>query len=238
MSNEKKSIQELMNELTSRLIIPLESNEIICPTCKGLKLLYRQINNESYIEYCGDCHNGKLYVCKHCGKQNKTDYCKCKEAQEERNKEFENKESEKEKDLFKKAKKVKFDDYEGHFIINEEEHIKDADDVYNWLYDMIKYEKLTDEDLPKFLWATVAEPVFTLDLQDIIQNECEDGYDDMTSHLNMNDEDLQNAQNYLDKWYKKQGDSVNIYNENYKIAILLDDLIKKIRGNIKNESEE
>jgi hypothetical protein len=239
MLNKEKTTQELMNELTDKLIIPLKDNEILCPTCKGLRMVYKQINDkEGYIETCRDCYNGKLYVCKHCGKQNKTDFCNCEESYKERNNESYKRQHEKELKLFEKAKKIKFADYDGHFIIDDDEHIKTSDDIEEWIYDMIKYEKLEDEDLPQYLWATKPEPVFTLNLYDIIYDKTEDGYEDMYSNLNTDDDDLEKAQEYLDKWYKKQGDSVNVYYEDNNIAVLLDDLIKEIKEDIKNESEE
>lgn len=232
MSEERKTTPELFNELTDRLIIPLEDNEIACPTCKGLRLIYKQKNNkEGDIISCPDCYTGKLYVCKYCGKANKTDHCDCKKAQEERDNEFRIKESKKELELFNNAKKINFNDYNGYFLIDDE-YVEDADDVYERLYNKIKYDKLSDEDLPTYLWSTKPEPVFNLDLEDILYEKCEEGYEDMESHLDTNDDDFIAAQEHLDKWYKKQGDSVNIYYEDHSTAVLLDDVIKEIKERI------
>jgi hypothetical protein len=237
MSN-KETTQELMNKLTDKLIIPLVDNEIICPTCKGLRIIYKQDNyNEGHIENCRDCYNGKLYVCKHCGKANKTNHCDCKKSQEERESKFRTEQYEKEQKLFEKANKIKFRDYNGYFLLDGDEFVRDSDDIYNRVYDRIKYEKATNDDLPTFLWATAPEPVFTLDLEDIIYDKCEGGYEDMDSNLNMGDEDLKKAQEYLNEWYKKQGDYVNTYYEDTKTAVLLDDVIKEIRQEIENEVE-
>lgn len=229
MSEERKSTQKLFNELTDRLVIPLEDNEIACPTCKGLRLIYKQKDdNKGSIISCPDCYNGKLYVCKYCGKTNKTDCCDCKQAKEERDDNFRIREADKELKLFKDAKKIKFDDYNGYFILEDDGHVQDADDVYGWLYDKIKF----NEDVPEYLWATQSEPVFTMDLEDILYDKCEEGYEDMESHLDTNDKDFAAAQEHLDKWYKKQGDSVNIYYEDHNVAVLLDDVIKEIKKEI------
>lgn len=239
MCKKEKSTQELFNELTSKLIIPLEDNETICPICRGLRLIYKQTNDkEGYVQTCSGCYNGKLYVCKHCGKPNKTDWCSCNKAQKERDEKFNQEQSKKEQDAFAKARKIKFADYNGKFILNENDFVKDSDDVYEWLYDLIKYENVSDEELPKFLWATKSEPVFDLDIYDIILNKCEDGYDDMYSCLDTGDIDLVKAQEYLDKWYKKQGDSVNVYYEDYDVAVLLDDIIREIGEEIKKEESK
>jgi len=229
MSEERKTTPELFNELTDRLIIPLEDNEIACPTCKGLRLIYKQKNNkEGDIISCPDCYTGKLYVCKYCGKANKTDHCDCKKAQEERDNEFRIKEANKELELFKKAKKINFNDYNGYFILEEDCPVRDSDDVCDWLYDRIKF----NEDVPEYLWATQSEPVFTMDLEDILYDKCEEGYEDMESHLDTNDDDFIAAQEHLDKWYKKQGDSVNIYYEDHNVVVLLNDVIKEVRERI------
>ena len=233
-----KTTQELFQELTSILIISLEENEIVCPTCKGLRFTYRKVNEkEGVIESCTDCYNGKLYVCKHCGKANKTNYCNCKEANKERKFEFQKKENKKEQKLFEKAKKIKFKNYDGKFILEDEDFVKDSDDIEEWLYEQIKYENKTDEELPKYLWATNSTPVFDLNLKDIINDECENdnSYEDMYNCLDTEDEDLDKAQEYLDKWYQKQGDSVNVYYKDYDVAVLLDDVIKEIREDVKKE---
>lgn len=234
MLNERTT-QELFTELTSKLIIKLEDNEILCPTCKGLRFTYRQQGENGYISNCTDCYNGKVYKCKYCGKTNKTDRCECKEAYKERNDIFNAKEQAKEKELFEKAKKVKFADYEGKFLLSGSDFVECSDSVYEWLYDKVIDEGITYEDLPKYLWSTKAESVFSLDIDDIIQNECESGYEDMYSCLDTNDENLTKAQEYLNKWCENQGDSLNIYYEDYSIAVLLDDLIEELKRDIEKE---
>lgn len=239
MSEQRKTTPELMKELQNRIIIPLEENEIQCPTCKGLRFVYKQKNDkEGYIESCKDCYNGKLYVCKYCGKTNKTDYCDCNEAEEERKEKFNTEVYGKEQKLFEKANKVKFKDYNGRFILDGDAYVKDSDDVYDWLYDKIVYDKLTDEELPKFLWGTQSQPAFSLDIRDIISDKTEDGYEDMYSNLDTDDENLDKAQEYLDKWYEKQGDRINVYYEDHKVAVLLDDVIKELREGIKESKNE
>ena len=229
------STQELMNKLTNKLIIPLNDNEILCPTCKGLRFVLKQEEKQAYIESCPDCYNGKVYVCKHCGKHNKSNYCNCDKAIEERSAEFNKKQQEKEHKLFKNAKKIKFNDYNGYFFIPDYEGcVYDGDEVYDWLCDKIKYDKLSNEELPSYLWSTSPEPVFNIDLEDILHDKCDDnGYEDMESFLNTNDKDFKLAQKHIDIWYKKQGDAVNTYCEDYNVAILLDDVITEIRHRIR-----
>ncbi|MDV3428421.1 MAG: hypothetical protein LIR50_15605 [Bacillota bacterium] len=229
-----ESTQELMNELTNKLIIPLHDNEILCPTCKGLRFVLEQRGKQAYIESCSNCYNGKVYVCKYCGKHNQTNYCNCDKAREERHKEFILKEIKKDLERFKKAKKIKFNDYNGYFFIPDYEgRVYDSDEVYDWLYNKIKYDKLSNEELPTYLWSTSPEPVFNIDLEDILHDKCEEGYEDMESFLNTDDKDFKLAQKHIDIWYKKQGDAVNTYCEDYNVAILLDDAITEIRYRIR-----
>lgn len=230
----EESTQNLINELANRLIIPLQDNEEICPTCHGLRFVFKQEGDKGYIESCSDCYNGKVYRCKHCGKYNKTNYCNCDKAREESHLEFNKKQREKEQKMFEKARKIKFNDYNGYlFIPDYEDRVYNGDEVYDWLCDKIKYNKLSDEELPSYLWSTSPEPVFDVNLEDIIHDKCEDGYEDMDSFLNTNDEDFKLSQKYLDKWYKKQGDAVNTYYENYDIAVLLADVVVEIRDRIR-----
>ena len=83
------------------------------------------------------------------------------------------------------------------------------------------------------MWSTSPEPVFDIDLEDILHDKCEEGYEDMDSFLNTDDKDFKLAQKHIDIWYKKQGDTVNTYYENYNVAVLLDDVITEIRYRIR-----
>lgn len=233
---KNKTTQELMDELSSKLILKLYENEVPCPTCHGLRFIHRQQSGASYITDCKNCYNGKVTKCEYCGKLNKTDHCDCKEAEESRRTIQDNIEYERERGLFNKATKIKFNDYKGKFILGGNDTIQDKDSVYEWLYDEVKYQYKAYDELPKYIWATKSQPALTLDLDDIINTQCEDdGYEDMYSNLDMDDKDLILAQEYLNKWYDKQGDAVNIYYEDYSVAVLLDDLIAEIKEELTNE---
>lgn len=231
------STQELMDELKSKIILNLNDNETPCSKCNGLQFIYVQEGEIGYIKNCNRCYNGKQYICNHCGKSNKTDRCDCKKAEQERRDIFNNKESERDKELFDKATKIKFNDYEGKFILPNSDFIQDSDGVYEWLYNEIKCQEKSYRELPKYLWSTKAESVFNLELKEIISDKCDDGYEDMYSNLDTNDEDLIKAQEYIDKWYEKQGDMVNTYYEDYTCAVLLDDLIEESRKDIEKENK-
>ena len=229
----KISTRELYSQLQDKLIINLEEDEILCPECKGLHFAFVEKGDSGFIESCRRCHTGKLYICKHCGKGNKTDYCDCKEAQKERNDRFYSEQAQKDFKAYKKAEKIHYKDYDGKFIIEGSEYIKDIDDVAEWIY-----EELSEgNDIPEYLWATESTPHFSIDLLDVISDKCEDGYEDMYDHLNTGSHLIAEAQELVDKWEKEQGDSLNIYCETYDKAIIIKDLVEEIKKEIEAERQ-
>jgi hypothetical protein len=225
---EKLTTRELYNQLQERIIINLNDNEIICPECKALRFIFVERNGSGYIESCSNCYNGKLYVCKHCGKSNKTDHCQCKESNEERHNDFRIKQTQKELEAYQKAEKISYKDYNGYYILSEEEHLKEHDDLEEWIY-----EKLVDgEVVPEFLWAVEGFPHASIDLKDVISDKCEDGYEDMYSHLDTNSPLLVQAQELINQWEKEQGDRLCVFNETYEKAVIIKDLVEKIREEI------
>ena len=222
------STKELFEKLQEKLILNLSENEIPCPDCKGLMFVLIEEKGNGYIKSCSRCHTGKLFICKHCGNGNPSGHCNCKGACEERHLDWENKKKEKEEELFKKAAKIHYKEYDGYFIIDGEEAVKDMDEVEEWLY-----ERLFDgEEVPKYLWATTAEPHFSIDLCDVINGKCEDGYEDMYSHLNTQSNLIAKAQELLSEWEKEQGNSLCIYTQDYKRAIMIGDLIEEIKKEV------
>jgi hypothetical protein len=236
---KRKTTQEIMDKLTERLMIKLEKGEILCPHCKGLRFVF-EVNNDGqtgYIASCNKCYNGKLYTCEHCNKHNKIDHCNCEKASEIRFAKLTDADFKKDQELFAKAQKINFNDYiketdVKYFLINDS-YASTSDDVIDWVYELIK----DGEEAPKYLWATKAESMIDLNIHEIIYDKCEDGYEDMYTHLDTDNEELIKAQEHLDTWYNAQGDQVNCYVEDYTLAILLDDLIKETIDYI-NKKEE
>jgi uncharacterized membrane-anchored protein YhcB (DUF1043 family) len=218
------STRDLFSQLQDRVIMKLQENEVVCPECKGLRFVLVEKSEEAYISSCGACHTGKLYVCKHCGKGNKTDYCNCSEANEERNNNFRQKQAHKEYEAFQKAEKVHYKDYSGHFILPDSEYLKDIEDVSDWIQ-----ERLSDgDDVPEYLWAVEGERHFSIDLKEVICEKCEDGYEEMYQHLDTKSNLLTEAQELINKWQEKQGERLYIFSETYKKAVIIKDLIKEI----------
>lgn len=221
------STKELFMKLQNKLIIDLKENEVLCPECKGLRFVLVESNEKAYIESCKRCYTGKLYICKYCGELYKSQ-CNCKEYHNARHEEFRLKQTQKDFEAYQKAEKIHYKDYDGKFILDDDDYIKDIDDVAEWIYD-----KLSEgEEVPEYLWATIATPHFSIDLKDVISDKCEDGYEDMYSHLDIKSPLISQAQDLINQWEKDQGESLYIYTETYKKAVIIKDLIEEIKKEI------
>jgi hypothetical protein len=227
----KISTRELYSQLQDRLIINLNENEILCTECKGLHFVFVEKGDSGYIESCRRCYTGKLFTCKHCSKANKTDHCDCKEAQEERNNNFSCEQTKKDFEAYQKAEKIHYKDYDGKFILGD--FVRDIDDVGEWIY-----EKLTDnEEVSEYLWATESYRHFSIDLLDVISDKCEDGYEEMYEYLDTRSHLITEAQEIINKWEKEQGESLNIYSETRKKAVIIKDLVEEIKKEIEAERQ-
>lgn len=223
---DKLTTRELYSQLQDRLIIKLGENEILCPGCKGLRFVFVERGEQSYIESCRNCHTGKHYVCKHCGKGNKTDHCQCEEASQERNKTFRMEKEKKDFDAYQKAEKVHYKDYDGYFILPISERLQEIDDVRDWIEDLLA----DNLDVPEYLWAVEGERHFSIDLLDVISEKCEDGYEDMYDFLDTKSPLISQAQELIKQWEDEQGSSLCLFTETYKKAVIIKDLVEEIRA--------
>lgn len=222
------SIQELFSQLQNRLIIKLKESEIICPECKGLTFVLKLDSTEEHghIERCSRCYTGKLTVCKHCGTGNKS-WCQCKGAEEERQLE----QAKKDFEIYQKAEKVDYKEYDGKFLLNNSDYVQDIDDIADWIYNILS----DDEEPPEYLWALIAHSHFSIDLKDVIFDKCEDGYEDMYDNLDTESLLLSQAQDLINKWEEEQGERLLIYEETHKKAVVIKGLIEEIRSEIVKE---
>lgn len=228
---DKLTTQELFAQLQDRLVLDLKENEIACPKCKGLRMFYVQNGDKGHIDTCRNCHTGKMYVCKHCGKVNNTCYCDCKEATEERNTKWELEQKQKDAEHYQKAEKISYKDYDGYYLTDGDERLKDLDDLKVWIEEQL----MDEENVPDYLWAVEENYRVSIDLSEVISEKCEDGYEDMFSCLDTDSSKLSQAQEIINQWEKEQGDSLCIYSETYDKAIMIKDLVDKIILQLKNK---
>jgi hypothetical protein len=220
------STRELFSQLQNKSIVELKENEVLCPECKGLTFVLKldASNEHGYIERCQRCYTGKLEVCKHCGAENKS-LCQCKGANDERSEKRCIEQAKKHFEAYQKAEKIHYKDYDGKFILEGSDYIKNIDDVAEWIYDLLS----EGDEPPEFLWAVESHPHFSIDLKDVISDKCEDGYDNMYSNLDTGSPLLSQAQDLINQWEKEQGDSICIFDETYKKAVIIKDLVDEIR---------
>lgn len=224
------AVRELYKQMQSQIILELQDDEIPCTECKGMRFIYIEKDGKSHFEYCRRCYTGKLYVCRHCGEKNKTNYCNCKESREERSVKYRMQVTQKEIEAFKTAKKIHYKDYDGKFILKDSDYVKDLDGVAEWIEDLLR----EGEEPPEYLWATEKEPCFSINLYDIIYDKCEDGYEYMYERLNTSSPLLKQAQKLITQWEEEQGDSLCVYHETSK-AVIITDLVEEIRKEIQSE---
>ena len=222
------STRDLFTQLQSKLIIDIKENEIVCPNCKGLRFVLIEKSDKGYIESCQRCYAGKVNICKHCGNDSKLS-CQCGQSRRERDTIYCSAQAQKELDAYNQAEKISFNDYNGKFLLESDDYAKDKDDIEEWIYEELKDGK----EVPGYLWATESEKVFSIDLNEIISEKCEDGYEDMYDRLNTDSVLLAQAQQLISQWEKEQGESLKVYNLTYKKAVILKALVDEI----KKESE-
>lgn len=217
---ENMTTEELFNILKQKLIIQLEDNEKLCPKCLGLKLNYVQNGDFAYVEQCNSCYNGKVYKCEHCGKHSKTDFCHCLDACEQRGLVYEAKRKQIFEERLIKANVVKWDEYEGYVgDYYSEERIVDIGEYADQYLDNF------DKDLsPKYIYGLFDTIYFDIDLDDVIINQCEDGYEDMYSYLNTESPLLAEAQILIDRWKEENKQSLKIYDEDVNTIVDLSGL--------------
>ena len=220
---QEPSTRELFSQLQNKLIINLKENEALCPECKGLRFILVERNSQAFIESCRHCYTGTLYVCKHCGKLNKS-WCDCTASNDERNNEYRIKQAQKDAEAFQKAEKINYKDYDGYYLFGSDDHLKTQEDLEEWIY-----EKLKDgEDVPEYMWAVEGQSHLSIDLLDVINDKCEDGYEDMYDHLSTGSPLLSQAQELINQWENEQGDKLCVFDETYKKAVIIKDLIDEV----------
>jgi hypothetical protein len=220
--------KELFTQLQKRLKFNLEENEIICPECKGLRFILVQTKEKSYIQSCNRCHNGTLFICKHCGQSSKS-MCWCSESLRE----IPNEQVKKIQAIYDNAEKINFKDYDGRFILNDEGRSQSKDDIEEWIYN-----QLTDgNQIPDYLWATKAIPAFNIDLKEIVYNKCED-YEDMFDQIDISHPLLKMAQEFISQWEQEQGESLTICEDDFTRAVIITDIVNKIKDQIEAENNK
>jgi len=185
-----------------------------CPKCNGIGL----VRNGNYIEGCSNCFGKGIIKACECGnKIEKNYYTHCKKCRDKH-------EEERRLENFNKANKIDYKDYDGLFLWNE--RVVNKEDLEEYIYDMI-YD---GEEVPTYIPATYQATVFDeIDLYDVVNNKCEDGYEDMESRFDYNSPKFQEAQKLVNKWLDENSDVLNVWYEDSKNLVILTDVIEKLK---------
>lgn len=218
------STQEILDLLASKLKYNLKENQKVCSVCNGVQKVFRVVSpTEAYLQSCPSCYGGVINICKHCGKENKSDWCNCEKANNERSVDYANIECAK----MDKATVIKFSDYQGKLMsLYSQEIVVDVDDFKDEYWDTFT------EDSVKRVWAMEEQTVLSLDVVDWIRNECENGdaHENFYDNLDMNSSLLGLAQELINQWLDKQDNLT--YIESGKVVVDLTELYEEINNDV------
>ena len=216
--NWREQIISLFPDATTRT---KREHDEWCSVCNGLGL----INQGNCVVVCIAC-NGKGFKgsCE-CGKKiGRSNYDTCDDCREKERKE---KQFKREQELFQAATKISFKDYTGFYLWNDRAINKDdlEEEIYSLIYD--------GEEPPAYIWGTKKNKVFgNIDLAEVVTDKCEDGYEDMSTYFDFKDDGFVKAQELVNDWLLRHDSVTDIYYDDYKTVVILDDLIESIKAEI------
>jgi hypothetical protein len=86
------------------------------------------------------------------------------------------------------------------------------------------------EEVPTYIPATYQTTVFDeIDLYDVINSKCEDGYEDMESRFDYNSSKFQEAQKLVNEWLDENSDVLNVWYEDSKNLVILTNVVEKLK---------
>lgn len=144
----------------------------------------------------------KKHCCKDCGTEVPIYRLRCEKCQHEY--------------VYNTKKRITFEEYKHDMIYDPfaEKYFNDYDDMYDY-YDEIREDNQTVEEvMPKYVHPCEYYP-FSIDMYNVIENECSDHHDDIMDYL----EDIDKVAEFVNEWCKKQ--KTGSYYQDYDIIIVL-----------------
>ncbi|WP_288924746.1 hypothetical protein [Aminobacterium colombiense] len=195
-------------EINTRDIIPniitrdLKEGQELCPICQGLGL----IQEGDYIVPCPDCLNGIARKCQYCGEiisLHKYHHCEPMIQQQQ-------------KEQIEKVKK--------EWAAAEKISLKQAIKNYKMLYDYSNDEFIFSSEIEAYLKSKENPLIFAtstysiaMDANTIIENECDDLYEDAFENISQSKVD--ELQEFLNKWCEEVKEDTLTYCPDYKKAV-------------------
>ncbi len=192
----------------------LQDNETYCTTCDGIGWV---LDNVTYLKVCNNCYGGVNFKCKVCGEaiirpnsQCQNNKCKWILEQQRINGLFEKATILKNDSLQAKEFKMYYSDYYGQ----NEGYFSEWEDFFEYWDENCKDIYPVDER-PKYVFGT-KEASISLEADNILQQATEDLHEDAYDNL----VDIDELQEFLDKWCEKQTGTETYYEDNgYVIEI-------------------
>ena len=155
------------------------------------------------MESCRACHAGKLYVCEYCGTLNKTSYCNCEEARNERDGKIDQLN-------YERAEKLTPEQYDGWIYREgygyEEGYFKDVETLE-------EYCEENNIELPAWVYCCeLIDCKLNIDLA--IEDMLEDSFEDARNRL----KDENELYDFIEKWNAKQN-IANIYPDRTRVVV-------------------
>ena len=123
---------------------------------------------------------------------------------------------------------IKFKDYVGKIIYNEEMY--DVDEFEDY------YREEFDEEFPKEVYGAKIYYTIGIDLEDELYNRvCDNGYEEMEEVLDFRHHLLKEAQELIDEWVKSQGVRASSWCEDMTTVIDLTELYNKCMDSFTEE---
>lgn len=217
MDIKKISWGDRVKELFPDEVIDIPNGSVWCDDCNSTGLVRSVGNTLLQCNRCGG--RGYILPCDDCGeKPREKNYCVCSDCRKKRAKQ-------RWEEQFNRAKKIKYEDYNGEFFISDySEKVMDKDSFEEMLWELLEDGK----ELPKYVFVPdIYNPLIGADLYSYVDSICEDGYEEMYEHLDI--QSLKPINEQFEAWTKNQGSAGDVYSDGTKTIVLLDDLINELQ---------
>lgn len=192
--------------------VELKEGQIHCDFCGGIGWVLKE---GKWLETCPHCSRGAIDCCPRCGKpypQRYVHHCDNPDCIEDYDRWKQKENARKEADRYAKAEHLEPDGAFEKFVMlysdwypSNEGYFTDWDEFFGAWDDYFFYDY---EDRPKYVWATY--PVeMSIDAVDIVSNATSELHED--AFYGIDDKDMKELQDFLDKWCKKQTGTTTYY---------------------------
>lgn len=221
------SVSEAIKDLLpDTLEKDLMENQRLCPICGGLGIIKRNHQfvlhsgktpewyDDEYFIWCPNCYFGVQSLCEFCGNPiaKGVSRCNCEKSLEkeemERQKRYQ--------DKIDRAKKINLKDA-SYFLYDEEseQYFPDENDFADYYFNLyldeiennhIPFDEYFEKYIPKVLWNCYEVKLY-IDADSIVSDACDELHEDAVDNI----DDINELQDFLDRWCAKQTGTTTYY---------------------------